>query len=58
MNLLGRLPQVGDQVERDGTTFTVEQVTGRAVGSVRIRVKPVEQADHDEQGTPADQAAS
>lgn len=36
MSSLGRIPEVGDETEVDGVTFTVESVEGRAVESVRV----------------------
>jgi len=40
MRLLAKVPEVGDQVEYDGITFTVESVHGRRVRSVSMRVQP------------------
>lgn len=38
LGVLGRVPVVGEQLELDGTSFTVEQVQGRRVLSVRVEV--------------------
>jgi putative hemolysin len=37
---LGRLPKVGETVQRDGVTFVVESVDGRRVGRVRVIREP------------------
>ncbi|MDQ6858007.1 MAG: hemolysin family protein [Chloroflexota bacterium] len=38
---LGRLPRVGETVQRDGVTFVVESMDGRRVGRVRVLREPV-----------------
>ncbi len=38
---LGRLPRVGETVQRDGVTFVVESMDGRRVGRVRVVREPV-----------------
>ena len=37
---LGRLPKVGETVQRDGVTFVVESIDGRRVGRVRVIREP------------------
>jgi len=37
---LGRLPKVGETIERDGVKFVVESVEGRRVGRVRVIREP------------------
>jgi CBS domain containing-hemolysin-like protein len=43
LDKLGRPPQPGDQIEVNGTLFTVESVKGLAVWTVRIDLKAMEQ---------------
>ena len=38
MTALGRLPRTGEGVEYAGASFTVEQMDGRRVALVRVRV--------------------
>jgi CBS domain containing-hemolysin-like protein len=38
---LGRLPRVGETIERDGVKFVVESVEGRRVGRVRVIREPI-----------------
>jgi CBS domain containing-hemolysin-like protein len=38
---LGRLPKVGETIERDGVKFVVESVEGRRVGRVRVIREPL-----------------
>ena len=38
MTALGRLPRAGEVVEYAGARFAVEQMDGRRVGLVRVRV--------------------
>jgi CBS domain containing-hemolysin-like protein len=40
VSLLGRVAQVGDGVEVDGATFTVEAIDGMAIRTVRITLPP------------------
>ena len=45
MNVLGRMPGQGDEVEVNGYNFRVEQMEGRRIDRVRItRVAPVSSA--------------
>ena len=36
MSLLGRVPKEGDRIERRGLRFTVEKMSARRVGRVRV----------------------
>jgi putative hemolysin len=45
---LGRVPDVGDQVEENNLMLVVEQVSGRRIRKVRACWLPVEPMDHEE----------
>jgi putative hemolysin len=45
---LGRVPDVGDQVEENHLLLVVEQVSGRRIRKVRARQLPAEPIDHEE----------
>jgi putative hemolysin len=45
---IGGVPQVGDTVEVDGLTLTVESTDGRRVGKVLVVKRPEEGGDGDE----------
>lgn len=51
MSVLGRIPEAGDEAEKDGLIFTVEAVEGRAVDTVKILLpEPANQEDESEGG--------
>jgi putative hemolysin len=45
---LGRVPDVGDQVEENHLLLVVDQVSGRRIRKVRARWLPVESFDHED----------
>jgi putative hemolysin len=45
---LGRVPDVGDQVEENHLLLVVDQVSGRRIRKVRARWLPAESIDHEE----------
>ena len=45
---LGRVPDVGDQVEENHLLLVVDQVSGRRIRKVRARWQPAESIDHEE----------
>jgi CBS domain containing-hemolysin-like protein len=51
---LGRVPVVGESIELDGFTITVEYVQGRRVGKVRIAPREIPPADADADAEEAD----
>jgi CBS domain containing-hemolysin-like protein len=45
MSALGKIPQVGDQVEIDGGTLRIERMDGRRVDRVRFSPDPLAGGD-------------
>jgi CBS domain containing-hemolysin-like protein len=54
VSLLGRPANPGDQVEMQQTIFTVERVSGFAVNTVRIVLKPADTPHEEDEETPGD----